>query len=267
MLGQPPSARGNVVTLGSGPNAVAAALPALLAALGLERPDETSLPVSLDTAPLAELTLRLSEPAMVERDGTHRATAMAALIYQPPNGAPARRSVQYRVTAPLGPIKAGELTWYLERYAIRPSEPFQRRAREVEAALPRWGQALWVVLQASPSTAEPLNAWQARHAAHDRSQRRLSVLVEERHLEGADETAQRQARQAATQWLALPWELLPVGQGMTYLRLHPALPQPCGAPCQRRSAALPVPPGQRPCGTWWIFCLSNGPKMSTSQHT
>jgi hypothetical protein len=90
------------VTLGIGPNAVAAALPALLAALGLERPDELSLPTALDTAPLAELTLHLSEPAMVERDGTHRATAIAELIYQPPNNATGLRSARYRVSAPLG---------------------------------------------------------------------------------------------------------------------------------------------------------------------
>src|SRR5205823_4060270 len=209
--------------------------------VGLERPDHPATPVALDTVPLAELTLRLSEPTMVERDGTHRATAMAELIYQPPNsvpaqhtapwwrswlhlrsitqppnGAPAWRSEQYRVTAPLGPIETGELTWYLERYAMWPSEPFQRRAQEVEAALPRWGQALYALLCASSSTAELLNAWRAMHAAHERSQWRLSVLVEESPIAGADETAQRQARQAATQWLALPWELLHDGDGYLF---------------------------------------------------
>src|SRR5712692_6014007 len=45
------------VTLGSGPNAVTAALPTLLAALGLERPDEPVAPAPLDTALLAESTL------------------------------------------------------------------------------------------------------------------------------------------------------------------------------------------------------------------
>src|SRR5262245_40401043 len=56
------------VLLGRTPNAVAAALPQLLAALGPERPDEPVLASPLDTAPLAELTLHLTEPAMVERD-------------------------------------------------------------------------------------------------------------------------------------------------------------------------------------------------------
>src|SRR5262249_46202533 len=71
-------------------------------------------------------------------------------------------------------------------------------------------------LRASPSTAESLAAWQAGHAIHDRGQRRLSVLVDEPPLEGADQTTQQQARQAATQWLALPWELLHDGDGYLF---------------------------------------------------
>jgi tetratricopeptide (TPR) repeat protein len=197
------------VSLGNGPNAVAAAVPALLAALGLALPDEPERATPLDTAPLADLTLSLSEPAMVERDGTQRATAVAELVYQPPDGAPPLRSPRYRLSAPLGPIEAGELAWYLERYAVWPSEPFQQRAREVEEALPRWGQALYALLH---DTA-PRRAWQEGQA---RSQRRLSVLVDERLLEGAEEEAQRQARQAATQWLALPWELLHDGDGFLF---------------------------------------------------
>src|SRR5262249_31452943 len=43
----------------------------------------------------------------------------------------------------LGPLEADDLTWYLERYAMWPSLPFQPRARAVEAVLPRWGQALY----------------------------------------------------------------------------------------------------------------------------
>ena len=204
------------IALGSGPNAVAAALPALFAALGLERPVEPVVPTALETAPLAELTLYLSEPAIVERDGTQRATARAELRYQPPHGAPALHSAAYRVTAPLGPLEAGELAWYLERYAMWPSEPFQRRAHEVETALPRWGQALYALLHSAASSAAPLAAWQALPTTQARSQRRVSVLVDERPMEGADEAAQRQARQAATQWLALPWELLHDGEGYLF---------------------------------------------------
>jgi hypothetical protein len=49
------------VTLGNGPNAVAAALPELLVAFGLRLPDDPLLPAPLETIPLAELTLHLSE--------------------------------------------------------------------------------------------------------------------------------------------------------------------------------------------------------------
>ncbi len=200
------------ITLGSGPNAVAAVVPALLAALGLALPDEPERATPLDSPPLADLTLHLSEPAIVERDGTQRATAHAELVYQPPDTAPVLRSPRYRITAPLGPIEAGELAWYLERYAAWPSEPFQQRAKEVEMALPRWGQALYALLHDST----PRRAWQEGPGTPARSQRRLSVLVDERSLEGADEAAQRQARQAATQWLALPWELLHDGDGFVF---------------------------------------------------
>ena len=191
---------------------MAAVMPDLLAALGLALPDEPERATPLDSAPLADLTLHLSEPAILERDGTQRATAHAELVYQPPDTAPVLRSPRYRITAPLGPIEAGELAWYLERYAAWPSEPFQQRAKEVEMALPRWGQALYALLHDST----PRRAWQDGTGAPARSQRRLSVLVDERSLEGADEAAQRQARQAATQWLALPWELLYDGDGFVF---------------------------------------------------
>jgi hypothetical protein len=204
------------VELGAGPNAIAAALDAFLPALGLRQPDEPRRVLPLDTVPFADLTLHLTEPGIVEQDGTRRATAIAELTYQPPDGSQPTRSGRYRVTAPLGPLEADDLTWYLERYAAWPSAPFQSRARAVEAALPRWGQALYTLLHASAGQRTPLDAWQVMRDAQDRSQRRLSVLVDDTLLAGASEAEQRQARVAATQWLALPWELLHDGQGYLF---------------------------------------------------
>jgi hypothetical protein len=40
--------------------------------------------------------------------------------------------------APLGPIEAEELRWYLEKFAIWPSEYFGNRARKVEENLVKW---------------------------------------------------------------------------------------------------------------------------------
>jgi tetratricopeptide (TPR) repeat protein len=204
------------VTLGNGPNAIAEALPDLLAALGRRQQDAPRRVAPRASVPLAELTLHLTAPDIVEQDGTRRATALAELTYRPPDGGPAVRSEQYRVTAPLGPLEADDLAWYLERYAMWPSAPFQQRAREVEEALPRWGQVLYALLHAHASTRPVLDAWQARRDANDRSQRRFSVLVDDPLLDGSSTTEPRQARAAATQWLSLPWELLHDGQGYLF---------------------------------------------------
>jgi hypothetical protein len=140
------------VTLDNGPNAIAAALPDLLVALGLRLPDDPLFPTPLQTVPFAELTLHLTEPGIIEQNGKGRTTAVAELSYQPPDSGPVIRSGRYRITAPLGPLEADELTWYLERYAMWPSAPFQHRTREVEAALPGWGQALFALLTGSRTT-------------------------------------------------------------------------------------------------------------------
>ena len=203
------------VRLSHGPNAIAEALAELLPALGLRLPEALRHAVSRASVALADLTLHLSAPDMVEQDGARRATALAVLTYQPPDGGTALHSAPYAVTAPLGILEADDLTWYLERYAMWPSAPFQPRAREVEAALPRWGQALNALLQAHPSTGPLLEAFQARRDASDRSQRRFSVLVDDTSA-GSAAAPHSQARVAATQWLALPWELLHDGQGYLF---------------------------------------------------
>ena len=204
------------VRLSHGPNAIAEALAELLPALGLWLPEALRHAVSRASVALADLTLHLSAPDMVEQDGAPLATALAVLTYQPPDGGTALHSAPYAVTAPLGILEADDLTWYLERYAMWPSAPFQPRAREVEAALPRWGQALNALLQAHPSTGPLLEAWQTRRDASDRSQRRFSILVDDIPSAGSAAAPHSQARVAATQWLALPWELLHDGQGYLF---------------------------------------------------
>lgn len=42
----------------------------------------------------------------------------------------------------MGPIEVEDLRWYLEKFAIWPSEYFRDRARQVEAKLMKWGAAL-----------------------------------------------------------------------------------------------------------------------------
>ncbi|MEZ4437247.1 MAG: CHAT domain-containing protein, partial [bacterium] len=58
--------------------------------------------------------------------------------------------------APLGPDEAEKLRWYLEDYHRWPAAEFERRARDIEAELPMWGQALWFALvQALGEAIEP----------------------------------------------------------------------------------------------------------------
>ena len=52
-----------------------------------------------------------------------RASARARLVYEPATpGQPDVHSAQnWRLVAPIGPIEAEDLRWYLEKYAVWPS--------------------------------------------------------------------------------------------------------------------------------------------------
>lgn len=73
--------------------------------------------------PPEELLLELTDPVMVEKDGTRRARATAKLTYIPAQKG--KRHVEskgrFLFTAPLGPIEGEELSWYLERYYLWPT--------------------------------------------------------------------------------------------------------------------------------------------------
>ncbi|MGD0774121.1 MAG: tetratricopeptide repeat protein [Candidatus Solibacter sp.] len=191
------------VKLGVGPGAVSAALPGLLAALGERLPDEASPPVPARAAPIADLVLELTDPAIDTAEGKRRATAAATLAYHPPDGGPDVESKRYRFTAPLGPIEADELAWYLERYVNWPSGVFQERARRVEADLPRWGDLLYDTLNADVARA----AFEAWKATPEGTERRFTVKVD-KELVDAQDPRQREADEAATLLLSLPWELI-----------------------------------------------------------
>ena len=81
---------------------------------------------------------------MTQPDGRRRATAIATLSYEPADEA-ARpvTSRRFPFTAPIGPIEADDLRWYLERYYLWPTGVFRARAAAVEAQLPVWGEALF----------------------------------------------------------------------------------------------------------------------------
>src|SRR6185503_2828889 len=120
--------------------------------------------------------------------------------------------------APIGPIEAEELRWYLEKYAIWPSHYFRDRARTVEENLVRWGQVLFEAAMPEIHTANVMKAWSkiADHAG-----RRFSVHVDSSLEAGASEVDVKTAREAATLLLALPWELLHDGDGYLFQGAKP----------------------------------------------
>lgn len=201
------------IPLGEEPGAFDQAVAEILVALGFDlREDTAEGGPRAELRPLADLVLELAEPEIREEARTRRAAARARLVYHPAE--PGERTVEsgpFRFAARLGPIEAEDLAWYLERYAVWPSEHFQERARRVEAQLPEWGRELYRAL-APGEAARVLEAW----ARSDGGSRRFSVRVDEATLvgEGASDGGAdgSEAKEGATLLLSLPWELLHDGR-------------------------------------------------------
>jgi hypothetical protein len=199
------------VKLAIGPGGVSAALPSLLAAVDEIAPGEIVASIRADLAPIADLVLELGDPGIGVADGVRRATANARLTYRPADGGRDVEGRRYRFTAPLGPIEADDLTWYLERYVNWPSGVFQERARRIEANLPKWGRSLFDTLN-TDAARNALEAWKAAPAGVER---RFTVKVD-RELVDATEQHQAEADEGATLLLALPWELIHDGEGYLF---------------------------------------------------
>lgn len=201
-----------------GPGGIERILPDLLAALGMQQPNDPRSGEEKPNKPVADLILELSRPTIKEIDGIPRASAEAQLIYHPADGSPEVKSKPYPFTAPIGAIEADDLRWYLEHWAMWPSEHFKKRADEVEANLPEWGKRLYEALdQKAARTA--LEAWRGVAQNGDISHR-FTVLVDAELIEGSDEATQTQANESATKLLALPWELLHNDHSFLFQRAH-----------------------------------------------
>ncbi len=170
--------------------------------------------------PLEDLVLERTDLKFEEKDGVRRASAHARLIYDPATpGQPHVRSVQsWRLVAPIGPIEAEELRWYLEKFAIWPSDYFRHRARKVEENLVKWGQLLHAAALPPSATGNVIKAWN-RIDGH--AGRRFSVQVDAAPEAGASATDIEAAREAATVLLGLPWELLHDGNGFLFQGAKP----------------------------------------------
>jgi hypothetical protein len=183
--------------------------------------------------PLADLVLELTAPSLDTTGGTSRAHATARLVFHPASG-DSVVGKPFGFTAPLGPIEAGDLRWYLESYFRWTSDVFRDRAKQIEDQLPVWGRRLYDAALAVPEAATILNAWRRPDAP---SLRRFTVLVDaptfapgETDDDSDDsEQAVSEAQQAATLLLALPWELIHdrtgyLFQGVKGVRVRRRLP-------------------------------------------
>ncbi|MCB1057746.1 MAG: tetratricopeptide repeat protein [Acidobacteria bacterium] len=204
----------------SGPGGVEEAIHDLLVAMGERAPADAESQPQPEAEPLEDLVLELSDLEIRHHDGVERAMAKARLVYEPATpGQPEVHSQQdWRFTAPIGPIEAEELRWYLEKYAIWPSHYFQERARRVEKDLVKWGRLLYKAAMPVESTANVLQAW-ARIDGH--AERRFSIHVSAKPLAGASEDEERVTKEAATLLLGLPWELLHDGKRYLFQGAHP----------------------------------------------
>jgi len=216
------------IPVSSDAGGVEAAMNAILVALGQRLPADVAATPQPKAEPLEELVLELTDLKFHEQDGVRRAAARARLVYEPAtSGQPHVHSVQsWRFVAPLGPIEAEDLRWYLEKYAVWPSGIFRDRARKVEENLVQWGRLLHAAALPLAYTANVLQAW-AKIGEH--AGRRFSVYVDAALEAGASEAEVKIAKEAATLLLGLPWELLHDGksylfQGATPTRVRRRLP-------------------------------------------
>ena len=216
------------IPVSSGAGGVEAAMNAILIAMGKRHGADVPSTPQPKAEPLEELVLELTDLKFHEQDGVRRASARARLVYEPATpGQPHVHAAQnWRLIAPIGPIEAGELSWYLEKYSIWPSHYFQDRARKVEENLVKWGQLLHEAAIPAAHTLEVMKGW-AKIADH--AGRRFSVHVDKTLEAGAPEADVTSAMEAATVLLGLPWELLHDGktflfQGARATRVRRRLP-------------------------------------------
>jgi hypothetical protein len=223
------------VQLGTG--AVSEGLPQILSALGEQLPDDIHPAHEPGAHRVAELKLKLKGARIEEvGDGKQSVGATAQLIYDPADaGSPTAESKEFKFTAPLGPIEADDLRWYLEEYYRWPTTLFAERAKRIEEHLPQWGRLLYDAATAADSARDLLADWQ--HTT-DGSERRFSIFVDSRLPEGSSEAEQAVANEAASALLALPWELMHDGGGFLFQGKNPVRVRRC-LPKQRAEKAVP----------------------------
>lgn len=220
------------------PTGFSEAMPKIFAALGKELPNDWESATEIKAVPVEELILELTDPIIEEKDGIRRATATAVLTYNPADNSRAIESKRYHFTAPLGAVELGEIHWYIEKYYQWPTGVFKTRAEKTEKALPEWGNALYKAALGGESAREPFEAWKRTSGS-----RRFSVQVDGEPLEGTDDAQAALIREAASDLLSLPWEIMHDGggflsQGADAARVRRRLPNRKSVKSQQ--AELPI---------------------------
>ena len=225
-----------------GPTGLDDAMPKIFAALGEQLPEDWAGSEPVAVEPVEELLLELSDPCIVEQDGIRRAEATAELTYIPADNSREIKSRRYTFTSPLGPVELEDIRWYIERYFQWPTGVFKDRAQKTERKLPEWGKALFAAAMGGESAREPLAAWR-RSGSGGAGSRRFSVQVDAEPIEGTAAEAAALFREAASDLLSLPWEILHDGdgylsQGANGVRVRRRLPN--FKPTQTVEADLPI---------------------------
>jgi tetratricopeptide (TPR) repeat protein len=207
------------IPVSSGAGGATAAVHDILVALGRRLPTDRPPVAQPRPEPEEELILKLSDLHFHEQEGVRRPAGNAQLFYETSSGIGSVESDRWRLIAPLGPIEAEELGWYLERWPIWPNPVLADRARKVEANLITWGQALHDAALPLEHTAKVLQGWAG---VGEGASRRFSVTVDASLVSGASkEEEQNAAQEAATALLGLPWELLHNGKGFLFQGARP----------------------------------------------
>jgi tetratricopeptide (TPR) repeat protein len=207
------------IDVSSAAGGIDAALNAILVALDKRRPADVPTAPQPKAEPLEELVLELTDLKFNEQNGKRRASARARLVYEPATSGQedVHSTESWRFIAPIGPIEAEELRWYLEKYAIWPSEYFRDRARQVEENLVEWGKLLHDAALPVAHTSNVMQAW----ARIGNAGRRFSVKVDAALEVGSPAADVEAARESATLLLGLPWELLHNGQAFLFQGAKP----------------------------------------------
>jgi hypothetical protein len=196
----------------------------------------TDFRIPPEAEPLEELVLELTDLKLHDEDGVRtghrRVLDSCTSLRQRARRMSSPTDLAIRRT-PIGPDRGEELRWYLEKFAVWPSDSFRDRARKVEENLVRWGQLLYEAGCPPRAQSNVLQAW-AQNAGH--AGRRFSVEVDASLEDGA-----ANARPSSS---GLPWELLHDGDAFLFQGRRPvSRPPPDRRACVRwtcRSSTQPI---------------------------